>query len=243
MNETLKTPQIDCDTYILITKTGTHIDLYGDPNLMDFMVREHHKVSTQLHDPDTLCRFDEKIFGIGLLKTATCSLTEAMNILGYKSYHEPYYLDRIWDFDFVNDMPIAVRYKFLDAMFPNAKFILTIREMNSWIKSIEGWWKNLTEGDLLPEGRRRKMNTQFDPIGTAYNRFLAFNTLEWDADLFIKKHKQHIQEVKEHFKGREEKLLILDICGGDDWIHLCNFLNRPIPIDEFPCLNTKNKPV
>ena len=84
-----------------------------------------------------------KIFGIGLHRTGTSSLNEALNILGYRSIHTPLdiYPDidtRIIDkYDAFTDNPIPLLYKQLDRLYPGAKFILTTRDLDSWIKSVK----------------------------------------------------------------------------------------------------------
>jgi len=47
-------------------------------------------------------------------------------------------------------------------------------------------------------------------------------------------------QTREYFKGRPDDLLILDICGGDGWEKLCNFLSLPIPSVDFPFENAKS---
>src|SRR6056297_2644862 len=98
---------------------------------------------------------NNKIFNIGFNKSGTTSLTEAMNILGYKSIHynkdnEFIYdlinnnrknnkklLDGLEGFDFFADFQGMKFYKELDKQYPGSKFILTIRELNSWLDSRE----------------------------------------------------------------------------------------------------------
>ena len=64
-----------------------------------------------------------RCFGIGLGRTGTRSLCKAMSILGYKTKHGIKYVDEVKQYNFANDIFVAARYKFLDYMFPNAKFI------------------------------------------------------------------------------------------------------------------------
>ena len=37
------------------------------------------------------------------------------------------------------------------------------------------------------------------------------------------------------------KLLIIDICNGDGWSKLCDFLKKPIPSIGFPNVNKSTK--
>jgi len=47
----------------------------------------------------------------------------------------------------------------------------------------------------------------------------------------------HHEAVLRYFKNRPEKLFVMDICGGDDWTDLCDFLNCPPPNVPFPHVN------
>ena len=55
-----------------------------------------------------------KIFGVGLPKTGTTSLSEALRILGYTSIHYPTSFDQIKEFDSATDSFVAINYKKLD---------------------------------------------------------------------------------------------------------------------------------
>jgi hypothetical protein len=77
-------------------------------------------ISTNLEEkmnPENTSAKHNKVFCIGLSKTATTSLTQAMKILGYKTKH--YLLNpdvdlTVVNHDFVSDMPIQTRYKEYD---------------------------------------------------------------------------------------------------------------------------------
>lgn len=93
----------------------------------------------------------QKVFGIGLGKTGTLSLANALKLLGYRAGHyaeallalqyrsgrlEPRF-DAIAHWDALADIPIAATYKTLDQEFPDSKFILTVREQEAWLASSE----------------------------------------------------------------------------------------------------------
>jgi len=84
-----------------------------------------------------------KIFGIGLPRTGTTSLHNALKSLGIKSKHFPFKLytsfdDKLLgDYDLFVDSPIQLIYKLLDDKFPESKFILTTRSLDSWLESME----------------------------------------------------------------------------------------------------------
>jgi hypothetical protein len=88
-----------------------------------------------------------KIFGIGLSRTGTKSLTLALNMIGFKVAHYPddeitlkelmagkYNFSLLKDFDGITDITVAPYYAQLDKLFPDSKFILTVRDKDSWLK-------------------------------------------------------------------------------------------------------------
>lgn len=101
----------------------------------------------------------KKIFSIGSHKTGTTSLEECLKILGYNLYPvEDAYLPRgliyeledknysaiydvIREYDAFSDSPFnhGDFYKDLYNNYPDVLFILSIRNTDTWIKSLEDW--------------------------------------------------------------------------------------------------------
>ena len=80
-----------------------------------------------------------KIFVIGLSKTGTNSMCDALEYLGFSMVHYPS-PNIFGDVERVNgcaDLPTVRYYKELDRRFPGSKFILTIRSLDDWLKSVE----------------------------------------------------------------------------------------------------------
>ena len=90
------------------------------------------------------------IIGVGFQKTGTSSLREALKVLDYrvkdtttralipilkKDY--PSILRMLNSYDAVEDTPWYMIYKELDKLIPNSKFILTIRDEESWFLSVK----------------------------------------------------------------------------------------------------------
>ncbi len=166
-----------------------------------------------------------KVFGIGLSKTGTASLTLAMEIIGYKTKH--YFVDcdvnlAIANHDFVSDMPIQTRYKEYDQKYPGSKFILTVRDKESWLKSCSNHFRDHVRDKNSLRYKYRIEQTGIDG---------------YDEDIFSKTYDQHIEEVKKYFKNREADLLIINICAGDGWDKLCSFLGQDVPSQPFPRAN------
>jgi hypothetical protein len=176
-----------------------------------------------------------KIIGLGLSRTGTTSLGLALEKLGFKTIHFPIQiyskndLSLYSQYDAFVDLPIPLYYKDIDKMFPNSKFILTIRDEQAWLESMK-WlfetgkilWKH---GAVLDQLHRDIYETDVFDVKTLSFIYRKYNN-----------------EVVEYFKNRENDLLILDLNNGDLNYHkLCSFLNTPILNEPFPKSNEKRK--
>lgn len=167
-----------------------------------------------------------KIFGIGLGRTGTKSLADAMRILGYTSKHG----GTLWDvkkFEFLADIAIAARWRFLDYYFgQTAKFILTIRDKESWIES--------TRRHAQTKGGRRGKEGVI--VGTnairAENRFLIYGITHFDKEIFEEAYYKFNNEIIKYFAEYKDRFLTLDICEGEGWGKLCPFLGKSIPLKD-----------
>jgi hypothetical protein len=162
-----------------------------------------------------------KVFGIGLSKTGTTSLTAALRILGYRSVHYPP-LDRLGlilgGCDAATDTPVACSFRELDRRYRHSKFVLTVRNRDGWLASAEREFS----GRRVSELWKREV------------RMRTYGVLEWDADTFCEAYDRHLEAVRTHFRDRHEALLVLDITRTPSWAPLCEFLGRPIPEQPFP---------
>lgn len=168
-----------------------------------------------------------KIFGLGMPKTGTTSLANALRKLGYK--HKGYtpelventkLIDKyLLSFDSFADLPWPIIYQHLHERFPSAKFILTLRSPDTWIKSCV---KHFGSENRKPyphiggEARKLALGAAW-PIGY--------------EDLYLKRYEDHNTAVQNYFK---KNLLVVSWENGDGWPELCTFLNQPIPSEPFP---------
>jgi hypothetical protein len=183
----------------------------------------------------------QKVFGLGLSKTGTSSLGEALNMLGIKTIHYPhdrrtlaelrggnYKLSILEKYQGVVDIPVAPYYAQLDRIYPDSKFILTVRDKHSWLSSIETHWRS--------RGARMNRNPQYKEF-TQFISACVYGSLEYNKDRFLYVYDTHVRNVQDYFRNRPENLLVLDICGGDGWEKLCSFLGLSIPEATFPHAN------
>jgi hypothetical protein len=159
-----------------------------------------------------------KIFGIGLSRTGTMSLNKALGMLGFMSIHFPLSYAQIAYVDAAVDTPVTAGYKFLDLMWPGSKFILTVRNVESWVDSCRRCWELW--------GKRSEFVDKLHMI--------VYGRTDFDYMSFLETDLNHKLDVRKYFREREQDLLIMDICGGDGWDKLCPFLGKEIPDYPFP---------
>jgi 3'-phosphoadenosine 5'-phosphosulfate (PAPS) 3'-phosphatase len=176
-----------------------------------------------------------KIFGIGLSKTGTTSLAQALTLLGFKTRDYPgltHYapgdltsIDTAFleEFDALTDTPIPSFFRELDARFTDAKFILTLRDKEGWLKSCK---KQFTQ--KLADKQNEAHNQLFMDL---------YGCTVFDEEKFAAGYDQFVQAVQDHFRDRPDKLLSMDVIAGDGWEKLCPFLNKPVPEAPFPKAN------
>lgn len=176
-----------------------------------------------------------KIFGVGLSKTGTTSLANALQILGFRtkdnmgvvrySAGDLSSIDRevLEANDAFTDTPIPSFYRELDVAYPGSKFILTTRERAGWLKSC---MKQFTQ--RFSEGQNEAQRQLFVDM---------YGTNVFESKQFGDGYDAFVGGVIEHFKGRPGSLLIMDIAGGDGWEKLCPFLGRQAPDVPFPRAN------
>lgn len=161
-----------------------------------------------------------KVLGIGLSKTGTTSLAEALVLLGLHTDHYFYDLDALDTLDAGTDVTVARAYKLLDLKYPASKFVLTVRATGPWLASCRRHFAKMP-GEWLEQELRRDI----------------FGTVLFDARRFLRAYREHERDVRRYFRGRPDDLLVLDICGGQGWERLCPFLGLPVPDAPFPCAN------
>ena len=191
-----------------------------------------------------------RIFGIGLHKTATSSLHEAMKILGYESWHwgpvrdlAPAHAARdIWrqmneegrskiveSFYMLGDLPVPLLYEKLDKAYPGSKFILTLRDERKWLDAAMRHFSH--------EFNQYRGFWKACPFTNFIHKQL-YGITYFDPDVFIQRYRRHNAEVLEYFKNRREDLLIMNMDLAAGWWELCHFLDCEMPYGvAYPFVN------
>ena len=164
-------------------------------------------------------------------KTATTTLVECLKDLGYDvttespKFHAVVKGDisgciRILDnTNVVRDIPWFKLYKQLDAVIPNCKFILTVRDEEKWFASVD---RHI--------GKLRSARHEW-----VYGRNKGIPSEDKEHTLNV--YREHNAEVMDYFKYRMSDLLVLDFAKYDAWFNLCAFLDRPMPAIPLPQAN------
>jgi hypothetical protein len=204
-------------------------------------------VRTRLRKPRHEIFAEPKIFGIGLSKTGTTSLSEALSIVGIDSAHwfNPLTHRPISDMDIFlfgasGDTCISSRFEQLYYLYPNAKFILTKRDFASWQQSyLSHHARHHLESDL--DGLRSLYDCEDCPYGfpSSIIQFSLYLNYENLSDAF----QAYENRVRHFFSDKPAgKLLELDLFAGQGWPELCKFLERSVPDRTFPWVNKDAAP-
>jgi Sulfotransferase domain len=180
-----------------------------------------------------------KVFGLGLSRTGTRSLTAALHVLGFDAVHYPTdqgTLDTLVrgdarfplleHYDGITDVTVARYYEALDHAWPGSKFVLTVRDRDSWLDSCAFHW-SVPMADKQDRG----------PVYMEIQRFLraaVYGSYEFDEQRFRRVYQRHVEGVTRYFAGRERDLLVLDIAAGQGYERLAPFLGVPVPRQPFP---------
>lgn len=176
---------------------------------------------------------EEKIFCIGFHKTGTKSLAAALTYLGYRVTGPNWVtnprireqalslaLGLIPSYDAFQDNPWPVLYKELHEQFPNARFILTLRSGETWLRSVV-----------------RHFGENGSPMREwIYGSGRGFP--KGNEARYLARFEEHNRDVIKHFQKRTSgRFLVLRIADGEGWESLCSFLEKPIPTIAFPHAN------
>ena len=170
-----------------------------------------------------------KIFGIGLSRTGTCSLTKALNLIGFKCIHGPndsitqkefmsgnYNLNILNYYDSITDIPTSNFYHEFQSIYPDSKFILTTRDVDSWLTSM-------------------KIHYNLRPPNNDWRNFIRATT--YGCLEFNEKRYRRVFELHHIDVLNKNNLLIINFKTDNNWNKLCNFLKCQIPNIKFPHLN------
>ncbi|KAK4554836.1 hypothetical protein LTR86_007984 [Recurvomyces mirabilis] len=192
----------------------------------------------QVAQPPTTLR--PKVFVIGLSKTGTSSIGDALALVGYKRLGwkdiRSRHLVHTWangDFDALieqtkyydafEDLPWPFMYKQLAELYPDARFVLSLRkDEQTWLRSMS---RHVGRGAWQP-----------------YSYFYGTSQVEGNEELVLQSYRNHTDSVQNYFRNQPHRYTELVIDDGDaNWGVLCsvaNCANETVTAAPFPRSNT-----
>ena len=200
-----------------------------------------------------------KIFGIGYNKTGTNSLSYILQRYGYDMPNQREQEARLTQqcfatnytelvsfvskYDAFQDLPFSQEdlYVAADALFPNSRFILTIREPEEWFASMCRFQKKIYNLDDLSkvteEDVKEKFGYLYKGYGHANKRRQMTNFVDgkpvtdwsklYDKDYNIASYTQRNNRIQRYFAAAPEKLLVIDLTRESTTERICEFLEIP----------------
>lgn len=197
-------------------------------------------------------RTQRKVYGVGLSKTGTTSLHNALTLAGFRNTDMAAnlwteFVDKIedptafWDpgrssdevqerwqryfkdRDSTTDLPTALFYEEALAAFPSALFVLTTRPLEAWARSAHSQFASGVRSPALLRNRREAYgSTTFDPF-------------------FWRKHfLEHYVDVLRTVPCCQ--LLVMSVFHDRGWDRLAPFLHlEPVPDVPFPWVDPRRR--
>ncbi|WP_440906269.1 sulfotransferase family protein [Catenovulum sp. SX2] len=170
----------------------------------------------------TVSNSQDKIFVIGLPRTATTSLCVAMLELGFKTAHTAFTDDAFAQAQVIADAPVFTDFAKLASIYPDAKFIYLQRELDNWLPSIQQLLLRMYKNIVRPDGG-------FNPhLKRVYQDIFQPFTLENinDLDFLRECYVNHQQQVQSCFAHEPQRLLSLNIANSGSYQQLIAFLHQ-----------------
>lgn len=177
----------------------------------------------------------QKVFIIGFQKTGTTSLEHALQLMGYRVYGgdknlmkyedrdalKSYIQDTLKTWDAAQDMPWPLFYKELYELYPDAKFILTIRDSKKWIRSVVTYFASIR----IP----------------LHRKIYGVPCAEGHEHRYLELFEQINNEILSFFKNKSN-FLVMEMGRNFDYKTLCEFLEiLNVPIGAFPHARNNKK--
>jgi hypothetical protein len=202
-------------------------------------------------------RAPRKVFGIGLSRTGTTSLTLALSQLGLRAYHalpalvapagncasagdvganySRFVLRGEWSdaFDALTDIHASVVFESLAERYPNALFVLTDRADDAWARSMTSFCASHGGPIHFSQALYERGLFHFpavDLFDAMYGRGWSQHPLSGWAEL-CRSHRRRVEDwfaAERARRGGASRLLVLDVSqGASAWDALVAFLGAP----------------
>ena len=178
-------------------------------------------------------RVSTKIFGIGLSRTGTTSLTVALNAANISSYHalphllewsedltKPPRVNKLWAdaYEGHTDIQSSIVFKELAELYPRAKFVYNRRPADEWGKSMLRFMETHAElWNTLQNAHN--FGVPVPPVDRLFRSMYGDWPHHSAADWTAQYHKYDL-EVREFFEStnRSSQLLNISFTQGEGWV-------------------------
>jgi len=191
-----------------------------------------------------MAQHDGKIFCIGFYKTGTTTLYDALRTLGYHTVNGDtpgsypgaddgatlirqidagdYRLPTFDMFDAFSDNPYFRIWRQIHDQFPQAKYILTVRDEDRWIESCVKFYRHRRIRPM----RVWMFGPHANPAASPASR-----------QAWLDAYRAHNAAVREFFATRPHQYFEFDPTREGGWDRLCAFLGAPVPSQPWPHAN------
>lgn len=147
-----------------------------------------------------------------------------------KAYRYHSYESAMQQFDVFADLPIPLYFRELHAVYPQAKFIHTTRDLDKWLSSMK--W-------LLDTGREERGWS----IGELADElhYAIYGCIKYDEPSLRAAYADHEANIHAYFSGIPDALLTINLDEGElSFERIAPFLNVATPDVLFPHSNSKD---
>lgn len=197
-----------------------------------------------------------KIFCIGCNKTGTTSLEQAFKDFGYKLGNQPKgeelldsYLERDFEkiikfcssADVFQDAPFSFPHTYvaLHQAFPNAKFILSVRDSDEqWYDSMVNFhtktYGKLPDYDMIKNSNYRYPGYMWKVRSRVFG--ITRDMKMYDKQIFTNYYNSHNHQARNYFNGNPN-FLEINISSENSYFELAEFIGCDPLYDKFPWKN------
>lgn len=161
---------------------------------------------------------DKKHICLSLSRSGTSYIDKCFIKSGLQSFHFPFQLyfninsDILTRYSAFSDSPIPLIYKKLDKIYPNSKYIISIRNKKEWLSSME-WLFTHGKAKWWWHYNIRKYHSEL------------YGTWKFHEKRFSIFHDGYHEHILEYFKQRRHQLFIFNLDEGLDSDQFCKFLD------------------
>lgn len=152
-----------------------------------------------------------RYYFVGLTATGNRTAGKAMALLGYSWRHYPMQLGDLWRYRVGTDTPIALWFR-QGLLSPNNTFVLTTRDLDSWLEDCQTWFESRPLDSLSKFERDMRQ--------------VLFGGVTFDRDRFTAAYSKHTEECIRMAAKMGVQLHQWDVVAEPNWHFLTQLTGR-----------------